>query len=179
MRRRPVIAALALAVLSVSAHAQSRDWDAELDEEKKTWQEIQAQIPAYPKPENLVQLPAGNATSHRFYIDTTSLSLGEDGVMRYTAVVKTTGGATNVTFEGMRCETRQHKLYALGRSDGTWVRARDPQWQGIEFRELAPHHYVLYREYFCPARTRPTRPQQAAEALKRGTGLAGGPATAY
>jgi hypothetical protein len=179
MRRRLVTAVLALAVMNGHAHAQSRDSEGESDEEKKTWKEIEAKIPTYPKPENLVQLSAGNTTSHRFYIDTTSLALGEDGVMRYASVVKTTGGATNVTFEGMRCETRQHKLYAVGRSDGTWVRARDPQWQGIQFRELAPHHYVLYREYFCPARTRPTRPQQAAEALKRGTGLTGGAVTVY
>ena len=178
MRRKSVFAAFALAMLSASAQAQSRGSDAEDDHEKETWQEIQAPIPAYPKPENLVHLPAGKSASHRFYIDTTSLALGDDGVMRYTSVVKTSGGATNVTFEGMRCETRQHKLYALGRSDGTWVRARDPQWKNIQFRELAPHHYVLFREYFCPARTLPTRPQQAAEALKRGSGLAGG-ATAY
>ena len=169
---------LALALLSVPAHAQQRDSDPESDEEKQGWQEIQAEIPAYPKPENLVQLVTGNAASHRFYIDTTSLSLTEDGVMHYTALVKTAGGATNVTFEGMRCKTREHKLYAVGRNDGTWVRARDPKWQRIELREPNPYRYVLYREFFCAERTLPTKPQRAAEALKRGIGLAGG-ATTY
>ena len=151
--------------------AQWREWDAEFDEDKKSWKEIQAQIPPYPKPENLVQLKAGNVTSHRFYVDASSVSLGEDGVMRYTVVVKTTGGATNVTFEGMRCETRERKVYAIGHSDGTWVRARDPKWQRIELRELTPYYYVLYREYFCSgAHARPP-PKQAVEALKAGRGF--------
>lgn len=169
--RWAIAAALALGVLSLAVHAQSRDPDMEADEEGKTWQEIQAELPAYPKPDNLVPLDLGKTIAHRFYIDTTSLALGADGVMRYTAVIKTTGGATNVTFEGMRCETREQKLYALGRSDGTWVRPRESKWRRIEIRELVPYHNVLYREYFCPVRTLPTQPKRAAEALRRGIGL--------
>ena len=92
--------------------------------------------------------------------------------MRYTTVIKTAGGATNVTFEGMRCETREGKLYALGRGDGSWVRARDPKWQRILLRDLTPHRYVLYREYFCPSPAMPTAPKIAIDALRRGVGLA-------
>ena len=157
---------------ALSAHAQWRDWDADFDEEKKSWKEIQAQLPPYPKPQNLVQLDVGRASPHRFLIDTSSISLGEDGVMRFTSVVKTSGGATNVTFEGMRCETREQKVYAFGHSDGSWMRARDPKWRRIEPKDLTPQHYVLYREYFCPERTRPTPVNRAVEALKRGVGFA-------
>ena len=171
MPRKALIAVVTVAMWTATSHAQWREWDAEYDEEKKSWQEIQAQIPPYPKPENLVQLKAGNVTSHRFYIDASSLSVGEDGVTRYTAVVKTTGGATNIAFEGMRCETRERKVYALGHNDGTWARARYSKWQRIELRELTPYYYVLYREYFCPSRARPTNPKRAVEALKWGVGL--------
>lgn len=175
--RRHVAAALLTA--AAVAHAQQiSNWEFDFDEGKKTWEEIQAQIPAYPKGDALVQVQAGNLDSHKFYLDPNSLALGADGVMRYTAVVKTTGGATNVSYEGIRCETRERKLYAIGRSDGSWVRARDPKWQRIELRTLTPHYYVLYRDYFCPARTVPTPPKQALEALKRGTALTGGP-TSY
>jgi hypothetical protein len=167
-----VVCMIVFAAISLSVRAQWREWDAEFDEEKKSWQEIQAQIPPYPKEENLVRVDAGRATSHQFYVDASSVTLGEDGVMRYTVVVRAGGGATNVSFEGMRCETREQKLYALGRADKTWVRARDPQWHRIELRELTPHRYVLYREYFCAERTRPTAPKRALEALRRGVGVA-------
>lgn len=173
-----LIVALTLLLPSPAAlAAQWSDWEEEFDEEKKPWKEIQAQLPPFPKPENLVFLDAGAATPHKFYIDAASVSVGEDGVVRYTTVVKTGGGATNISFEGMRCRTREQKLYATGRGDGTWVRARDTRWQRILMRDLTPHHWMLYREFFCPSPTLPTPPKQAVEALRRGVGLAQSRAT--
>lgn len=165
------VCAIVLASLAATASAQWREWDAEFEEEKKTWKEIQGQIPGYPKPENLARVQTGSATSHQFYVDTASVSVGEDEVTRYTVVVKTAGGATNVMFEGMRCETREQKLYALGRSDGSWVRARDTSWRRVVLRDLTPHHHTLYFDYFCALGKRPTPVPQAVNALKRGYGL--------
>jgi hypothetical protein len=100
-----------------------------------------------------------------------SISRGEDGVMRYTAVIKAAGGASNVTFEGMRCETREHKVYALGRSDGTWVRARDPKWSRVVYRENTPHQSMLFRDYFCFSRYDLPPVKDVVRALKRGEPL--------
>jgi hypothetical protein len=147
-------------------------WEYDYDEEKRSWKEIQAQIPPFPKNENLILLEAGSETGHKFYVDAASVSVGSDGIVRYTTVIKASGGATNIAFEGMRCETREGKLYALGHNDGTWVRARKPAWQRIVLRDLKPHHYVLYREYFCPSPAKPTPANIAVDALRRGTGLA-------
>ena len=169
--RAASLAAAAAVMLAASAHAQWREWDSEFDEGKKTWQEIQAQIPAFPKPDALVRVPTETATPHQFFVDTRSITLGEDEVMRFTVVAKTAGGATNVTYEGMRCETQQRKLYAIGRSDGTWVRARDTQWHKVLLRDLTPHHHALYHQFFCNERTRPTAVRIAIDALKRGEGL--------
>ena len=166
-----VVAALAFAP---AAHAAiATEWEMDFDENTKSWKEIQAQIPAYPKGDSLVLVEAGSATAHKFYVDPASVSVGTDGVVRYTTVVKASGGAVNVTFEGMRCETREGKIYAVGRSDGTWVRARNPKWERIVLRDLKPHTFMLYREYFCPSHTRPTPAKIAVEALRRGVGLGG------
>jgi hypothetical protein len=142
------------------------------------WKEIEAPAPAFPKEGKLVQVQVGNRESHRYYIDPDSVALGKDGVMRYTAVVKTTGGATNVSFEGIRCDTRERKIYAVGRGDGTWAAARDPKWHWIERSMGPPVYYSLWRDYFCAERKMPTPPKRAVEAIKRGTPLPGGP-TAY
>lgn len=167
MRLSLVVFCAALAVLVNPAAAQWAAWDYDFDEEKKTWKEIEAKIPPYPQTRNLLHLASG-ASANRFYIDAESVLLGEDGVVRYTAVMRTAGGATNVSFEGIRCETREHKLYALGRSDGSWVRARDTKWKYIELREIAPYHHMLWREYFCVSPRQPATARQAIEALKRG-----------
>lgn len=165
---RPACALLCLllAAPATLTAAQWRLWDRE--EEEKAWQEIEAPIPAYPQAHNLVAVDVGSATSHQFFVDAPSVSLGQDGVMRYTVVIKASGGATNVAFEGMRCETRERRVYALGRGDGTWVPARDSAWQRIVPHDLAPYRFVLYREYFCPTPARPPSAKQALDALRRG-----------
>ena len=172
------LGALAFALTAQAAEKLNEyDVSDRIDDEKATWQEIKAQLPPYPKLDALVPVQAGTPDSHRYYVDPSSVSLGKDGVMRYSAVVKTTGGATNVSFEGIRCETRERKIYALGHADGTWQEARDPSWRRIE-RHHPPLYLTLWRDYFCPERTMPTRPKLAVDAIKRGTPLASGP-TSY
>jgi hypothetical protein len=171
MRFESVACLVVLVVLAGHAGAQGSEWEAEFDDDKKSWKEIQAQMPAYPRPESLALVKTGSATSHKFYVDTKSVSVGEDQVVRFTVVTKTAGGATNVTFEGMRCETRERKLYALGHADGTWVRARDTQWHHVVLRDLTPYHHSLFTQYFCPERTRPTPVRIAVDALQQGRWL--------
>jgi len=161
--------ALLLAGIAVPAAAQWRLFESEFDEEKKPWSEVEAQLPAYPKAENLLRFEGGVSTGNRFYIDAPSLSVGEDGVVRYTMLVRAAGGATNISFEGIRCETGEHKLYAVGRGDGKWVRARDPAWRGIAYRELNRPHWTLFKEFYCVDRRQPapTALKGILEALTR------------
>jgi hypothetical protein len=166
MAARALVALLALAVVWPAA-AQWRGWEADFDEETKAWTEIQARIPAYPKPENLIPFEVAAASAHRYYIDAASLTVGEDGVVRYTLLLRTAGGATNVSFEGIRCETREQKFYANGRPDGSWTRARDPKWRNIEPTQVSPHHRVLFRDFFCNSRFLLPTAKQIADALRR------------
>jgi hypothetical protein len=136
-----------------AAHAQWSGWDYEYDREKKSWQELQAQIPPYPNLDKLLPFEGGGASPHHFYVDPASISIGEDGVVRYTLVVRTAGGATNVSFEGIRCETRERKTYAIGHSrNHTWARPREPKWRPIEFHDLNQQYGVLYQDFFCQAK---------------------------
>lgn len=149
---RNIALALVLAAVlgAAAAHAQQgSDWESDFDENRKDWKEIEAKIPAYPKDESLLAFDAGPATPHRFFIDGKSLSIGSDGVVRYTLVVKTAGGATNVTYEGIRCETHEQKYYAVGQRDGSWVRARNPGWRLIRNQEVNRQHNALYNDYLC------------------------------
>jgi hypothetical protein len=151
MIRRPgvaLIAAFAVAVALRPAFAQWREWDADFDDDRKPWKEIEGKIPPYPRSADLVSFDPGGGIPHRYYLDARSLSIGEDGVARYTLVVKAAGGATSVSFEGIRCESREQKHYATGRPDGAWLRARNPQWRPVA-RGASRHHQVLYSEFLC------------------------------
>ena len=156
-----LLPAVVLAALAPAAQAQ------DLDTEAKPWREIEAALPAYPKTENLVPFSGGPASTHRFFVDAPSLSIGADGVVRYTLVIRTSGGATNVTHEGIRCDERQQKTYAIGAPSGDWTRARDPQWRYIEYRDVNNHHRVLHNEYLCAGKDPVKTPKEIVRLLRR------------
>lgn len=149
------IVALGLVVPGLPAPVQAdwRGFEQDFEAEEKPWREIEASLPAYPRPENLVAFEVSAATRNRHFLDAASLSVGEDGVVRYTVVVRTAGGAENVSFEGMRCDTGERKLYAFGRSTasggGEWVRNRYARWEPIPVRQAASYSRELFYHYLC------------------------------
>lgn len=157
---------LLLLILPLVAHAE---WGAfEYDfEQDKPWAEVAAQLPAYPKAENLIEFNVSSATRHRHFVDTASISVGEDKVVRYTVVIEAAGGARNVSFEGMRCETGERRLYAYGHPDGTWTKARNAGWEGIKFRSLLSYHKALYEDHLCPYGINVKDAKEAAQNLRR------------
>ena len=140
----PVLLLLVAPVL-----AQWKDWDYELDQEKKPWDELQTQLPPYPKTGNLLKLDIGSNTANSYFVDAASVSVGEDGVVRYTLVIQAGGGASNVSFEGIRCDGRLVRVYAFGHPGNRWSRARNAGWRDIQPREINGYQYALHRDYFC------------------------------
>jgi len=122
--------------------------------------------PPYPLDSNLMEFSVGPAVSHRHFIDTQSVSVGTDGVVRYTVVVKAAGGATNVFFEGIRCEPAQKRLYALGRAGGQWIDAKRADWTPISRYHPDDYHTALYEDGFCPERSLVRNREEALFALR-------------
>ena len=148
--RALVIAALLGLAMTGSAAAQPKD-DGEgvLDEENNTWKEIAVKIPAYPETADMRQIDGGDRRGYRYYLDTKSVAVGEDGVVRFALAIVTPGGGSNVTFEGIRCEQRDYRVYAIGRSDRTWSNARNSQWRHVQAADVDNHRGILAEEYFC------------------------------
>lgn len=134
--------------LSEAMRMQANNFDE--DYEAKQWEEIAVHLPPPPKKENLIAIYVSAATEHRFLVDPDSISLGKDGVARYTLVIQTSGGATNVSYEGMRCETRERRSYAFGRSDGIWSKSRGNAWVKIREETTNRHHAALFTDFLCP-----------------------------
>lgn len=123
-------------------------------EERAPWQEQQAvELPAFPKEENLREFYVSAIATNKYLIDASTLVVGTDGVVRYVLVVKTSGGATNVSFEGIHCANRSWKHYATGNKDkDTWTKSHAAriEWRPIENKPVNRHHAALSRDYFCP-----------------------------
>ncbi len=139
-----------------------------IDFEEKPWEEQKQQLPDFPKESNLKQIDIGPITSFRFFVDTGSINVGTDGVVRFTLVARSAGGASNVSFEGLRCQTQERRLYATGRSEGTWVAARNTAWSKLERQHVNPAHTVLYEDFFCPQRHIVSGTSEAVDAVNNG-----------
>ena len=150
-----LLLSFALAFFAVQAAAQQpvpekSEW--EKQQELRDWKEGELKLPAYPGDKGLIELRVQGTNSFRFFIDPASLAVGPDGVVRYTLVARSPSGFANVSYEGIRCFTREYKTFAFG-NDGRWA-ARETEWRRIESKGTNSWHYELRVNYFCPD-TRP------------------------
>lgn len=138
------------------------------DPDAPQWKEEEVVLPAFPQEGDLREFYVSELTAHRFFVDASTLSVGQDGVVRYALVVRTRGGATNISFEGIRCESREFRVYASGHRDGRWTKARQSQWRPIENKPMNRHHAALSRDLFCPGGVPLRSPAEGREALRLG-----------
>ena len=139
-------------------------------EEDAPWQELDIDPPAFPKQEDLREFYVSAVATNKYFIDASTLAVGTDGVVRYVLVVRTSGGATNVSFEGMRCKDLSWKHYATGGSDSNWTKSRvtRSEWRPIENKPVNRHHAALSRDYFCPMGSAIRTADEGRNALRLG-----------
>ncbi len=113
------------------------------------WSELQTDLPAYPEEGRLLEVEVATAYyPYRVFIDPESLSVGADRVVRYAAMITSAAGARNVSFEGLRCSTREYRRYAYG-TNGSWQALGDTPWERIMKSGMGHYRHELYRDYLC------------------------------
>jgi len=159
-----VLAAFA-AQAAGQSNTQKSDW--ELEQERRGWQEREVVLPAQPKGE-LVEFFVTAASNFKFFVDAASLSVADDGVVRYTLVARSPSGASNISYEGIRCERpASYRVYAYG-NEGAWSKNTRSDWRPIQDGQIQRWHYELSRFYFCPQGGRIHSPAEGVDALRRG-----------
>ena len=123
-------------------------------------------LPAYPKPASLLRFPT-NWTANEIYVDADTLVVGQDRVVRYALVIRSASGAENVSYEGLRCETGERRVYAFGRRDSTWSPARNSAWRPIVDARINRQHFEFWLDVFCDGRVIEPREKLIAN-IKRG-----------
>jgi len=117
--------------------------------EPEMWKEGGVQLPPYPQEEDLLEFWVDDPQERfRYLIDGKNLSVGADGVVRYTLVIRSPRGADNVSFEGMRCDTREFKTYAYG-ARGEFKPIKAPVWERLKKTGPYRYHLNLRQLYFC------------------------------
>lgn len=178
MRRWAVLACVSAALGSGAVLAQSKnqyspdfkpsDAPGYVDN-RPEWEEVEAKLPAYPKPENLIGFEVVAMRNFRFFVDSESIFPAKNGVVFYTMVARSGSGAETVMFLGVRCATGEQKLFANGRTtEKTWSVVRDGKWQYIEPRSVTLQYMAIRRDFFCPGAVPIMTREEGIDALKRG-----------
>jgi hypothetical protein len=170
MRFRQVLVILGLLIGAAATHAQPDSPFVFGPEEVvpksvkpgEKWKEGRVRLPDWPRDQDLVPLSLDRADSRFTYsVDTRSLSIGEDGVVRYTLVAETATGNRNLSFEGLRCTPNgAHRVYAFGQDGRFQIMPGDSDWQGIDRTGADPARHELWRHYLCVPRLFKPRPKR-------------------
>ena len=119
------------------------------DEDSAVPENTSIQLPATSQPANWIRFKTKRLAENQTALDTDSISVGGDGITRYTLLVRTPRGVDNVSYEGIRCATREWKMYATGRSDGGWSRVPEPRWRRIDEVGINAVRLTLFDDYAC------------------------------
>jgi CNP1-like family len=157
-----------LAVTGLAFAQQDIESDWERAQREKFWKEEKVKLPPYPEAQNLIAYDVSATAEFKFFIDKASLSVGADGVVRYTLVARSPSGVDNVSYEGMHCRDGTYKVYAFGQSNRTWQSNRGAQWRPVENKNIAPWRRVLQHDYFCPQDIAISSAANGVAWLKRG-----------
>ena len=114
------------------------------------WSEQDALIPPWPVEEDLIPVDLSLPEfPYRLFIDAKSLSVGDDKVVRYTVVLRSSNGVENVSYEGILCNHMQLQRYAYG-SRGQFRAVRKSGWRYIREKGQDRYRRALARHFFCP-----------------------------
>jgi len=131
------------------------------------WKESEVAIPLYPEDKDMIGISLSSRDTLKLYIDLKSFSHAADGVARITLVVESPSGVRSVFYDGMRCDTRQYKTYAVGTSDRKFSPVRNAKWQTIPTPTVNAFRDYLYNKYLCDGYPSTARtPEEFAKAIK-------------
>jgi hypothetical protein len=164
MPLRPLLIAFAASCACLASAQQPGNIEDERFDSEIPWLEVQAALPEFPREEDLIALK-GNFVQRQY--DGSSLKIDADGVVRFTMIIDA-DDVKNTIYEGVRCETKEHKVYSVGRNNGTWGRVQASKWQRITNRGFLGYHDMLYKDFFCPGNHIVASKDEALDALKRG-----------
>lgn len=133
--------ALALSVPAFCASAQ-------LVSPPPDWKELDAPPPPALKQQGLIPVDIQGSTL-RFGVDPASVTLGEDGIVRYVVVATGAEGAVNAMYEGVRCQTAEVKTYARHTPGSGWTPVAGTDWRPLHGPPASRHSLVIARTGVC------------------------------
>jgi hypothetical protein len=154
MRVRTLLTLVLCIASATSVFAQLSDLDPD-------WKEREARPPATFRTDKLVPIDMPSYVSVQVGIDPDSMTLADDGIVRYVVVALSRSGNVNAAFEGIWCRTGQVKVYARAGNDKVWDEETAPQWTALSGNQRSMHALALARQGVCDGRSAAAHSAQA------------------
>lgn len=117
------------------------------------WQESDIPTPPAVNDRDLIPIDMPANLALRFGVDPRTLTITNDGVVRYVMVASNDRGARNVMYEGVRCASGEVRTYARQDSAGQWTADAPSQWRPLQGGSATAHAMALSRQGACSGRT--------------------------
>lgn len=99
------------------------------------WNVLRTQLPPVPKASDtlpIAPLSVDLARSFTFGVDPRSVQIAPGKIVRYSLYSRSDRGAENVSYESIRCGTREWRAIATLRQGAGWERPYDEDWHEIQ-----------------------------------------------
>ncbi|MDT7516433.1 CNP1-like family protein [Rhodoferax mekongensis] len=107
----------------------------------------------------VLPLEMPNFVTVKVGIDPNTIYVGNDGIVRYVAVMTNSTGTSHAVYEGIRCLTGEVKTYARAGSSGTWSPVATPVWRDLMDNMGSQHPRMFARQAACYARVTVSKPE--------------------
>jgi hypothetical protein len=135
---------------------------------EEEWQESKLVIPPLPKDNEFKQLAVTEASErYTYYMDEKSITLGTDGVMRYTVAVVSSSGVRNIFYEGLRCDENEVKTYAYASKGGKFRPTYKSRWRTVSNKGASAYQDFLKGVIVCDSNGFPWDAEKARNALNK------------
>lgn len=128
------------------------------------WKEVE--VPAAPAFDlkRLVPLEMSVQSQLKWGVDPATVSVTNDGVVRYVIVAQSSSGVVNAMYEGIRCNKAEFRRYARHNPGSGWVKSTDSDWTSLHKTGASRHPETLARGGMCDGAAPPS---SVAEAMRR------------
>jgi hypothetical protein len=136
---------------------------------QEEWKESSTDLPMVATKNDFSLYQTRSQTGFKFYVDVSSVSLGEDGVVRMILLAISPRGSVNITYEGFRCETNAYKIYASTWAfDKEWILSKRSNWQVSNSSTPNSYRSDLLNYYICAGIRNSSNEKGLKALLKKG-----------
>ncbi|WP_439517735.1 CNP1-like family protein [Hydrogenophaga sp.] len=138
-------------------------------DDEAAWQEMATPAPKTFSVDRLQSFTVSPSSSLTYGIDPETLTVGEDRVVRYVMVARSSSGALNVLYEGIRCQSAQVKTYARWDNNrSAWNTPQKAEWKPLALDGATRPATILAMEGLCNGNAVNGTPRKMLATLKTG-----------